>query len=129
MSVHQKLIASVALTAFILMAGSIVCLASGQPTVMGDCGSQMQGAAMCPFMSNSVPTVLAASFGKQVALVLLLVLVVLALQSAASDGQRLQTVGLSRYRRQSIETPPASFLNTVLQSISSGILHSRVVGL
>jgi len=124
MKTSQKLIGIVVLTAFALMAGSVVCLASGQPAVMSDCGSGMTTATMCPFMSASIPTIAAASFTKAAVTVLVLMLVFVAVAAYFEIVRRTSST-LSRYRR-SPNRPPVSFLNATLRLISRGILHSRV---
>jgi hypothetical protein len=120
----RKMIGSLVLAAFVLVAGSVICLASGQPGVMSDCGNQMSGAAMCPFMSASIPAVAAASLGETAAVLLVLALVFVAVAAVREDSSR-EAIALSRYRHGP-DLPPVSFLNSTLKLISQGVLHSRV---
>lgn len=116
------------LVAFVFAAASVICFASGQPNAMADCGNQMDGAAaLCPFMSASVPAAAAASFGKEMALVPILLTVLIAFAAVYENNFR-EPMALARYRH-SHELPPAvSFLNPTLKLISQGVLHSRVFG-
>lgn len=122
----QKIVGVFVLTTFAFVAGSVVCLASGQPSAMTDCGNQMNAAAMCPFMSVSIPTTTAASFGKTMSVILLLTLLVIAAIGVAQTDRREVTT-LSRYWH-SPNRPPRSFLDPALNLISQGILHSRAFG-
>lgn len=115
------------LAAFALVAGSVVCLASGQPSVMVDCGNQMSEATICPFMSVALPTIATASLGKEVVLILTVVLAGIAVVRIIEADQR-QDATLSRYW-DSPDSPPISFLNFTVRLISQGVLHSRVFGL
>ncbi len=112
----QKIVGAFVLAAFALMAGSAICLASGQPSVMTDCGSQMNGSAMCPFMSASIPTVMSV--------IVVLTFVFVAIAAVVEDG-RSESMALARYQNNS-GPPPISFLDSTLKLISQGILHSRV---
>ncbi len=110
----------------VLVAGSVVCFASGQPNIMMDCGNQMSGPAICRFMSVSLPAIIAVSVAGESALILILAAVFSIIVSFHKDNRR-KIAALSR-RWHSQSSPPASFLNPVLRLISQGILHSRVFG-
>lgn len=122
----EKTVATFVLAAFVLVAGSVICLASGQPSAMTGCGDQMNGAAICPFMSMSLPTVAAVSMGREIAVVLTLALFA-AIIAAVRATDHQEAVALSRLRFTA-EKPPLSFLNSTLQLISQGVLHARVFG-
>lgn len=114
----QKIAGIFALAAFALVAGSVVCLASGQPSVMADCGNQMNGAAFCPFMSASIPTVASAI------VVLAAIFVIVATIRISVRPEAAALAG----RANSFESPPRAFLDSTLELISRGVLHSRVFG-
>lgn len=122
----QKILGVFIFAAFVLVAGSVVCLASGEPALMSDCGNQMNGIAMCPFMSASLPIIAATSFKTEISVILAISLALVGI-AAVLDNDRRKTVAFSRYVH-SDERPPISFLNSTLRLISQGILHSRVFG-
>jgi hypothetical protein len=122
----RKIIGVLVLGTFVLVAGSVVCLAAGQPGAMTDCGNQMSGIAMCPFMTVGAPTVTAASLGRELTAILILTFAFVVV-SAIIEKDRHEALTLSRYRHSS-ERPPVSFMNSTIKLISQGVLHSRVFG-
>lgn len=121
----QRVMSAFLLIAFALVAISVVCLASGQPTVMSDCGNQMTGFALCPFMSASLPMITVAFLGKEMAAIIAIVLLVVVAAFAAAHRFHFKEM-TSVYSRRNSERPSLSFLNPTLRLISQGILHSRV---
>jgi len=120
----KKIAAAFALATFLLVAVSVICLASGQPSLMTDCGGQMGGTAMCPFMSVSIPATIGDSFGKGIVFAFIL-LAVFAVALAIHRNDPSEIMALQQCRH-SHDNPPISFSNSVLKLISKGILHSRV---
>jgi hypothetical protein len=120
----QKTISGLVLAAFFLVTVSVICLASGQPSAMTDCGHQISAGMMCPFMSVSIPAIVTASLGK--AMVMILVLVLMFIVVAVVNGNdHLERASLFR-SRSGTGLPPVSFLNSTLKLISEGVLHPRV---
>lgn len=129
----RKTLGLIAMVAFLLFAGSVICLASGQPIVMTHCGDQMPstGAAVCPYMSVSISAIGANAFGKDLASLLLVAIVfalavVLPYARNNNGNDRAALIARSYALRQG--APPASYLNATLSLISKGILHSRIYG-
>ncbi|MDE2019468.1 MAG: hypothetical protein KGJ13_03915 [Patescibacteria group bacterium] len=120
----RKIIGVAALLAVVLAAGSVVCLASGKPMAPG-CDNGTSGAAACPFMTVSVPAVAAPIAGREVAAFFMVVLAVVFSFGAAFSREHAGTVSVERMHMAG-ERFSAPLLNPVLQSISSGILHSRI---
>jgi len=114
------------LSVFLLMAGSVVCLASSQASTMVNCGNNMGTGAICPFMSASVPAVASASSAMKVLALTtaLVVLIGFAASHLAEDNDARKFHLFSRQRNS--ELPLGVQSNVVLGLISDGILHSRV---
>ena len=124
----RKWIGIAALAAFVFLAGSVVCLASGMPVAMTDCGNSMGGVAMCPFMSASVPAVMATSFWTEIAIALAtVVLLAAAAGTSTTDSRRKFESRLREAYR--LHGPPSSFLDSVIRLISQGVLHPRIFAL
>lgn len=114
-----------AILAFVLFAGSVVCLASGQPTMMTDCGNQMNNTvAVCPYMSASIPAISSTTFSKELAsLIVLVVLVLTVMLYGVADR-----IALAKSYELRPQAPPISYLNSTLNLISRGVLHPRIYG-
>ena len=121
--------ATAILFTFLLMAASVVCLASGAASAMNDCGSEgsaMGTAALCPFMSVSVPAV--ASVMRVFGVVAVLIgTAAAALWFFLADRYAENFFMFMRQRRR--DFPDAAHADVVLNLISDGILHARVFGL
>lgn len=122
------------MVAFLLFTGSVICLASGQPTAMTHCGDQMPSAtaeAVCPYMSVSIPAIGANAFGRDLASLLLVVIVValaVALPYARNNNGNDRAALIARSYALRQGAPPISYLNATLDLISKGVLHSRIYG-
>jgi len=127
MRYSQKTLGIFILAVFALTAGSVICLAYNQPTMMNDCGGHASESPACPFMSASIPTIANASFDKGVSLLAAAVLVLLA-GTFLLAGNRREIFTYTRHRYGSGHLP-ASFLNPTLRLISRGVLHPRVFGI
>lgn len=130
----RKTFGLMATVAFLLFAGSVICLASGQPIAMTHCGDQMPStatAAVCPYMSVSIPAINATAFGKDLASLLLIVIVAafaVALPYARNNNGNDRATLIARSYTLRQGAPPASYLNATLDLISKGVLHSRIYG-
>ena len=126
MKVSEKAIGIVVLVAFTLMAGSVICFASGQASVMNTCGNGSVSGAICPFMSASVSAVAnTSSVARILGLVAALLLVVgFTLRSSFENGHAEKLFAFARERDLAIGRRS----DVVLNLISDGILHSRVFG-
>ncbi len=123
----KKVITAILLSAIVVLAGSSLCLATGNPSVMSDCGNQMNETvshAVCPFMSTSISTLPAPIVGKEITFLVFLFTIPMALILVTKNtaGEILAT---TRHRTNP-HTPPRSFLDTTTRLIASGTLHSRV---
>lgn len=128
MNASLKIVGTIALVAFVLMAGSVICFASGQASVMSNCGDSMAPTAMCPFMSVSVPAVTNAIFSMKLlgfVVALFFVAWFMFRHSFGDDyAKKLSLVTRERKRNSVI----GRYSDIVLNLISDGILHSRVFG-
>ena len=120
----RRWIGVAALAMFALMAGSVICFASGMPAAMADCGGQMSAAAVCPFMSVSVPAVTKAAPGNETAMMFLVLVLAMAVGFGAILSR--QDAAPQRPGAHQFQGPPLSFLDSVIRLISAGILHARV---
>jgi hypothetical protein len=122
----RKILGILVFVAFALMAGSVVCLVTAQASVMGGCGGGMGAAAMCPFMSASVPAVTSATATmKTLGLVLALFFAVgFAIKTSALNIYNGKIFAFARQRKGDL--PIGQRSNVVLNLISEGVLHSRV---
>ena len=131
MKVSEKAIGIVVLVAFTLMAGSVICFASGQANMMDTCGNGGVSGAMCPFMSVSVSAVANTSPATRIfGLVAALLLVVgFVFKFSSENGYANKLVALSGdgvHERRDLAIGRRS--DTILNLISDGVLHSRVFG-
>ncbi len=128
MKASEKILGVVVLTAFVLIAGSVVCFASGQANMMSNCGNSMATGAMCPFMSISVPAVANTLTAARVLgfMVALLLVVGFVLKSSFENGYADRFFAMAHERRRDFAVGRRS--DVVLNLISDGILHSRVFG-
>ena len=128
MKISGRIVGMIVLAAFTLMAGSVICFASGQASMMDNCGNGMTTGAVCPFMSVSVQAVADASTVTRVLglVVALLFVVGFALKSSFENdyAEKFFTVAHERTRDSAIGRRS----DVVLSLISDGILHSRVFG-
>ncbi len=116
------------LFAFALTAGSVVCFASGQASVMHDCGDGMQTAAACPFMSVSVPAIANITTAMKVlGFVTMLILIMGFIFGLLTGNNRVKKYLIFAYERKR-DAVIGWCSDIVLNLISSGILHSRVFG-
>ena len=128
MNAPLKTAGMIALVAFALMAGSVICFASGQASVMSDCGGSMAPAGMCPFMSVSVPVITNAVFAiRTLGLVVVLFFAArLLLRHSIADDYAKKFFIIARERKRNPVIGRRA--DAVLNLISDGILHSRVFG-
>jgi len=128
MKVSEKIIGIVALVAFMLMAGSVICVASGQASMMDACGNGMTTGAMCPFMSVSIPAIANTSVATRIlGLVAALTLIIgFVIKSSVENGYANKFFAMAHERTRNSAIGRHS--DVVLNLISDGILHSRVFG-
>ncbi len=110
------------LVIFTAMAGSVICLAMAQAS---DCGGNMQPAAMCPFMSVSIPAVANGISGVKVLNLVILLVVAVGTALGFFLIDRSKKLFISAYERKR-EISIGTHANIVLNLISDGILHSRI---
>ena len=116
----RKIIGISALVAFVLLASSAVCLASVQVSAMNDCSTgHGAAAAVCPFMSVSIPAI---ATGATLAIVIILLFVAI---ETIVDTQALAGISFQTYNRRRTGFHASSF-GPVISLISRGVLHSRV---
>jgi hypothetical protein len=128
MKVSEKVIGMVALIAFTLMAGSVICLASGQANMMNSCGNGMTTGVVCPFMSVSVQAIASTSTVTRVLgfVVALLLVVGFVIKSSFENGHADGFFAMAHERTRDSAVGRRS--DVVLNLISDGVLHSRVFG-
>jgi hypothetical protein len=128
MKVSEKAIGIVVLVTFVLMAGSVICSASGQANMMNDCGNGMTTGAMCPFMSISVPAVTNTATATRVLgiMVALLLVVGFVVKSSFENGYADKFFAMARERTR--DSAIGRHFDAVLNLISDGILHPRAFG-
>ena len=122
----RKIFGVVVLIAFALTAVSVVCSATAQASVMGDCGNGMAPAAICPFMSASVPAVVGVSpIMKVLGLMMALGAAAIFMFGFSFANDRAKKLFISAYERKR-DVVTGRRTDTVLNLISDGILHARV---
>ncbi len=128
MKVSEKVIGMVALVAFTLMAGSVICLASGQANMMNSCGNGMTTGAVCPFMSVSVQAIANTSTVTRILgfVVALLLVVGFVIRSFFENGHADEFLAMAHEQARNSLIGRRS--DVVLNLISDGVLHSRVFG-
>jgi len=125
MKVSGRIIGIIVLVSFALMAGSVVCFASGQANVMDNCGNGMTTGAICPFMSATVQAIANTSSAARIlGLVALLLIVGFVSRHSSEDGRAEKFLAIARER----DPATGRRSDVVLNLISDGILHSRVFG-
>lgn len=120
----KKTFALLALTIFVLMAGFGICTASAQPmNASADCGNHSQRTEPCPFITPYVPAALGDNFNLYMILLAILCLSFYIISANTQNCLSLP-VAIKSPRRKHLKSPPLP--SPVLESISGGILHSRI---
>jgi hypothetical protein len=113
------------LVIFLLVAGSVACLAATQGMPMAaNCGGGMASAAACPFMTVSIPAVTAGLVARNLILVIGLLVAIGFSVSVARDIDA-SNKRLFVFARAG-DAPTGRRSDVVLDLISRGVLHSRV---